>query len=85
MVRNDTYMTILNRGYQLIMCVFMNQTIGFLVGSIIVALRVTQGSSTPSEFVIFVIYLGQVRREMNPDYYVLKSSHCHNLIVIRSA
>lgn len=36
------------------------QTIGFLVGGMIVAFRVTSGLSSPSEFVVFVIYLGQV-------------------------
>lgn len=36
------------------------QTIGLLVGSYIVALRVTRGESDPSEFVVFITYLAQV-------------------------
>ena len=37
------------------------QTLGLLVGSMIVALRVTRGESEPYEFVFFITYLAQVR------------------------
>ncbi|EJD03189.1 uncharacterized protein FOMMEDRAFT_108336 [Fomitiporia mediterranea MF3/22] len=40
-------------------------TIGFLVGGMIVALRVTNGLSSPSEFVVFVIYLTQLYGPLN--------------------
>ena len=40
---------------------FSHQTVGFLVGGMIVALRVTNGLSSASEFVVFVTFLAQVR------------------------
>ncbi|KAF9652999.1 hypothetical protein BDM02DRAFT_3088177 [Thelephora ganbajun] len=40
-------------------------TLGFLVGSIIVALRVTSGDSTASDFVIFIAYLVQLYEPLN--------------------
>lgn len=36
------------------------QTLGLLVGSMIVASRVTHGLARPSEFVMFITYLAQV-------------------------
>lgn len=36
------------------------QTLGLLVGAMIVALRVTRGQSQPHEFVLFITYLAQV-------------------------
>lgn len=36
------------------------QTLGLLVGAMIVALRVTKGQSDPSDFVFFITYLAQV-------------------------
>jgi ATP-binding cassette subfamily B (MDR/TAP) protein 6 len=56
--------------YHLVRCLRFNteaqslrltQSIGLLVGSMIVALRVTRGQSTASDFVIFITYLAQVR------------------------
>jgi len=41
------------------------QTLGFLVGSIIVALRVTNGDSSASDFVIFISYLVQLYEPLN--------------------
>lgn len=40
-------------------------TLGFLVGTIIVALRVTNGESSASDFVIFVAYLVQLYEPLN--------------------
>ncbi|KAL5524042.1 hypothetical protein ACEPAG_8215 [Sanghuangporus baumii] len=40
-------------------------TIGFLVGGMIVALRVTNGLSSASEFVVFVTYLAQLYGPLN--------------------
>ncbi|KAI5123873.1 hypothetical protein M0805_005690 [Coniferiporia weirii] len=47
--------------------------IGFLVGGIIVALRVTSKMSSPSEFVVFIIYLGQLYGPLNQLGYVYRS------------
>ena len=38
----------------------ISQTTGLLVGGMIVALRVTRGEASPSEFVVFITYLAQV-------------------------
>jgi hypothetical protein len=40
----------------------LRQSLGLLVGSMIVALRVTKGTSAPSDFVFFITYLAQVGR-----------------------
>ncbi|KAJ7124919.1 hypothetical protein C8R44DRAFT_781809 [Mycena epipterygia] len=40
-------------------------SIGLLVGSMIVALRVTKGQSAPSDFVIFITYLAQLYGPLN--------------------
>ncbi|KAH8119171.1 hypothetical protein DFH11DRAFT_1780939 [Phellopilus nigrolimitatus] len=48
-------------------------TIGFLVGGMLVALRVTNGISRPSEFVIFITYLGQLYGPLNQLGYVYRS------------
>ncbi|KAJ6558561.1 mitochondrial half-size ABC transporter [Mycena vulgaris] len=40
-------------------------SIGLLVGSMIVALRVTNGQSAPSDFVIFITYLAQLYGPLN--------------------
>ncbi|KAJ6495556.1 mitochondrial half-size ABC transporter [Mycena vitilis] len=40
-------------------------SIGLLVGSMIVALRVTRGQSEPSDFVIFITYLAQLYGPLN--------------------
>ncbi|THH03982.1 hypothetical protein EW145_g5852 [Phellinidium pouzarii] len=47
--------------------------IGFLVGGIIVAFRVTSKISSPSEFVIFIIYLGQLYGPLNQLGYMYRS------------
>ncbi len=38
-----------------------SQGLGYLAGGLIVAYRVTHGQNSPSDFVIFVAYLTQVR------------------------
>ncbi|KAJ7039240.1 mitochondrial half-size ABC transporter [Mycena alexandri] len=40
-------------------------SVGLLVGSMIVALRVTKGQSAPSDFVIFITYLAQLYGPLN--------------------
>jgi hypothetical protein len=43
-----------------ILILFVLQTVGLLVGSLVVALRVTNGQLAASDFVFFVTYLAQV-------------------------
>ncbi|KAJ6603106.1 hypothetical protein B0H10DRAFT_1957867 [Mycena sp. CBHHK59/15] len=48
-------------------------SIGLLVGSMIVALRVTRGQSAPSDFVIFITYLAQLYGPLNQLGYIYRS------------
>jgi ABC-type transport system involved in Fe-S cluster assembly fused permease/ATPase subunit len=49
------------------------QTLGLLVGSMVVAMRVVKGDSKPSDFVIFITYLAQVR------FLAVSGTSRHNL------
>ncbi|KII92241.1 hypothetical protein PLICRDRAFT_133692 [Plicaturopsis crispa FD-325 SS-3] len=48
-------------------------TLGLLVGSLIVALRVTKGHSKPSDFVYFITYLAQLYGPLNSLGYIYRS------------
>ncbi|KIL68923.1 hypothetical protein M378DRAFT_184787 [Amanita muscaria Koide BX008] len=48
-------------------------TLGLLVGSMIVAYRVTQGRSDPSRFVVFIVYLAQLYTPLNQLGYIYRS------------
>ncbi|KAJ7128881.1 mitochondrial half-size ABC transporter [Mycena crocata] len=48
-------------------------SIGLLVGSMIVALRVTRGQSGPSDFVIFITYLAQLYGPLNQLGYMYRT------------
>lgn len=48
-------------------------TLGFLVGSMIVALRVTKGESDSGGFVIFITYLAQLYSPLNQLGYIYRS------------
>ncbi|EGN99562.1 hypothetical protein SERLA73DRAFT_88045 [Serpula lacrymans var. lacrymans S7.3] len=48
-------------------------TLGLLVGSMIVALRVTRGQSSTSDFVIFITYLSQLYGPLNNLGFVYRS------------
>ncbi|KZT26798.1 hypothetical protein NEOLEDRAFT_1131838 [Neolentinus lepideus HHB14362 ss-1] len=48
-------------------------TFGLLVGSLIVALHVTRGELYPSDFVIFITYLGQLYGPLNSLGYIYRS------------
>jgi ATP-binding cassette subfamily B (MDR/TAP) protein 6 len=48
-------------------------SLGLLVGSMIVALRVTKGTSNPSDFVFFITYLAQLYGPLNSLGYIYRS------------
>ncbi|KAI0785526.1 hypothetical protein C8Q75DRAFT_794509 [Abortiporus biennis] len=48
-------------------------TLGLLIGSMIVALRVTRGQSKPHEFVFFITYLAQLYGPLNMLGYIYRS------------
>ncbi|KAJ7078899.1 hypothetical protein B0H15DRAFT_859656 [Mycena belliarum] len=48
-------------------------SVGLLVGSMIVALRVTNGQSAPSDFVIFITYLAQLYGPLNQLGYMYRT------------
>ncbi|KAK7472887.1 ATP-binding cassette-type vacuolar membrane transporter Hmt1 [Stygiomarasmius scandens] len=48
-------------------------TAGLLVGSMIVALRITQGEADPSTFVVFITYLAQLYAPLNQLGYTYRS------------
>ncbi|KAG4070087.1 hypothetical protein HA402_006799, partial [Bradysia odoriphaga] len=49
------------------------QTLGLLIGSMIVASRVTHGLARPSEFVMFITYLAQLYTPLNQLGYTYRS------------
>ncbi|KAL0956110.1 hypothetical protein HGRIS_002278 [Hohenbuehelia grisea] len=48
-------------------------TLGLLIGSMIVVLRVTNGQAKPSEFVMFITYLAQLYGPLNSLGYIYRS------------
>ncbi|KAJ7782869.1 mitochondrial half-size ABC transporter [Mycena metata] len=48
-------------------------SVGLLVGSMLVALRVTKGQSSPSDFVIFITYLAQLYGPLNQLGFMYRS------------
>ena len=49
------------------------QTLGLLVGAMIVAMRVVRGQSQPHEFVFFITYLAQLYAPLNMLGYLYRT------------